>query len=112
MAPQSQPRYAKVGDTHIAYQTFGSSAVDLMLVPDGFMTIEAIDELPAYARFRDRLASFSRLIVLDHRGLGLSDPSTPGTNPSLEHWAEDLNAVMDAADSRHAVLIGIAEGGF
>jgi class 3 adenylate cyclase/pimeloyl-ACP methyl ester carboxylesterase len=112
MATTPQPRYARAGDAHVAYQIDGAGTVDLVLLPDGFMTIEAIAELPAYARFRDRLASFSRLITLDHRGLGLSDPVTPGTNPSLEHWAEDLRAVMDAADSSHAALLGIAEGGF
>src|SRR5438477_4507465 len=112
MATAPQPRYARAGDTHLAYQTFGEGVVDLVLLPDGLMTIEAIAELPAYARFRDRLARFSRLIILDHRGLGLSDPVTPGTNPSLELWAEDLGAVMDAADSSRAALLGIAEGGF
>ena len=112
MVTAAQPKYAKAGGTHVAYQTFGSGPADLVLLPDGFMTIEAIAELSAYARFRDRLASFSRLIILDHRGLGLSDPVAPGANPSLEDWAEDLRAVIDASGSRRPALLGIAEGGF
>ena len=108
----SPQRYARAGAAHLAFQTFGEGAADLILLPDGFMTIEAIGELPAYARFRDRLAQFGRLILLDHRGLGLSDPVVPGTNPSLGDWSEDVRTVMDAADSRRAALIGIAEGGY
>jgi class 3 adenylate cyclase len=76
------------------------------------MTIEAIDECPPYARFRDRLASFSRTIVLDRRGLGLSDPVGATTSPTLEDWAEDVNAVADAVSATSVALLGIAEGAF
>jgi class 3 adenylate cyclase len=76
------------------------------------MTIEAIAEYPTYARFRDRLASFSRTILLDRRGLGLSDPVSAKTPPTLEDWAEDINAVADAVSADSVALLGIAEGGF
>jgi class 3 adenylate cyclase len=76
------------------------------------MTIDAIAEQPAYARFRDRLASFSRTILLDHRGMGLSDSLFPGTSPALEDWAEDVNAVVDALSVSRIALVGLTEGGF
>jgi class 3 adenylate cyclase/pimeloyl-ACP methyl ester carboxylesterase len=110
--PSGQTRYAKAGGVHVAYQAFGEGTVDLVVLPDGFMTIDAIAELPAYARFRDRLASFSRTILFDRRGLGLSDPVSAGTSPTLEDWAEDLNAVADAASANSLALVGIAEGAF
>jgi class 3 adenylate cyclase len=110
--PSGETRYAKAGAVHIAYQTFGKGTVDLVVLPDGFMTIDGIAELPAYARFRDRLASFSRTILLDRRGLGLSDPVSAATSPTLEDWAEDLNAVADAVSANSLALVGIAEGAF
>jgi len=110
--PSGETRYARAGGVHIAYQTFGEGILDLVVLPDGFMTIDAIAELPAYARFRDRLASFSRTVLLDRRGLGLSDPTSGGTSPTLEVWAEDLNVVADAVSASSFALVGMAEGGF
>lgn len=103
-------RYAKGGDLHLAYEVAGEGAVDLLLVPDGIVPIEAMDAEPSYAAFLERLASYSRLIRFDRRGIGLSDPVT--TPPTLEQWADDARIVLDAVGSERAALLGIAEGGF
>lgn len=102
-------RYAKSGDVSIAYQVVGDGPRDLVLAP-GFISHLEIDwEYSAHARFLHRLASFSRLILFDKRGTGLSD--RPGGLPDLETRMDDVRAVMDAAGSERAVLFGYSEGG-
>jgi class 3 adenylate cyclase len=102
-------RYAKSGDTSIAYQVGGDAPRDLVLVL-GFAThIELQWEAPAFARFFERISSFARLIVFDKRGTGLSDPVTEV--PTLEQRIDDVRAVMDAAGSERAAFFGISEGG-
>jgi pimeloyl-ACP methyl ester carboxylesterase len=102
-------RYAQSGDTSIAYQVVGDGPIDLVLVL-GFAThVELQWELPAFARFFERLGSFSRLILFDKRGTGLSDPVSEV--PTLEQRIDDVRAVMDAAGSERAALFGISEGG-
>jgi pimeloyl-ACP methyl ester carboxylesterase len=105
-------QYARASEVHVAYQLFGTGAIDLVVLPDGFMPIEAIAEYPPYARFRYRLASFSRTIILDRRGLGFSEAASAQTSPTLEDWAEDVNAVADAVSANSVALVGIAEGAF
>ena len=102
-------RYAKSGDASIAYQVVGNGPIDLVLVL-GFAThLELQWESPPLARFFERLGAFSRLIIFDKRGSGLSDPVTEA--PTLEQRIDDVRAVMDAADSERAALFGISEGG-
>ena len=102
-------QYAKSGDTSIAYQVVGDGPIDLVLVL-GFTThLELQWESPAFARFFERISSFSRLIIFDKRGTGLSDPVTEV--PTLELRIDDVRAVMDAAGSERAALFGISEGG-
>jgi class 3 adenylate cyclase len=108
----SGPRYAKSGAVHIAYDVMGDGPVDLLFVPDGIIPIELMTEQPLFERFLKRLASFSRLIRFDRRGIGLSDPFTDSTPPTLEQWMDDGRAVMDAAGSARAAVLGAAEGGF
>lgn len=108
----SGPRYAKNGTVHIAYDVIGDGPVDLLFIPDGIIPIESMTELPSYSRFLKRLASFSRLVRFDRRGMGLSDPITESTPPTLEQWMDDGRAVMDAAGSARAAVLGVAEGGF
>jgi pimeloyl-ACP methyl ester carboxylesterase len=104
-----QTRYARSGDTSIAYQVVGSGPIDMVLVP-GFAThIELQWELQVVASFLERLSRFSRLILFDKRGTGLSDPVAEV--PTLEQRIDDLRAVMDAAESERAALVGISEGG-
>lgn len=107
MAPQI--RYARNGDVNIAYQVVGSGPRDLVLVPGWVSNIEVFWEEPTVARFLERLSSFSRLILFDKRGTGLSDRVTD--IPSLEQRMDDVRAVMDAAGSREAALCGYSEGG-
>jgi pimeloyl-ACP methyl ester carboxylesterase len=99
---QPKTRYARSGTVHIAYQVIGSGPLDLVLVPGWFSNVELCWEEPAYARFLQRLASFSRLILFDKRGTGLSD-RVPDM-PSLEVRIDDVRAVMDAVGSERAAL--------
>jgi pimeloyl-ACP methyl ester carboxylesterase len=102
-------QYAKSGDASIAYQVVGDGPMDLVLVL-GFAThLELQWESPPFARFFERISSFSRLIIFDKRGTGLSDPVT--VVPTLEQRIDDVRAVMDAAGSERAALFGISEGG-
>jgi class 3 adenylate cyclase len=104
-----ETRYAKSGDVNIAYQVVGDGPLDLVLVK-GFVSHLDLDwEEPRYAHFLRRLASFSRLIMFDKRGTGLSD--RPGGLPDLETRMDDVRAVMDAVDSQRAALFGYSEGG-
>ena len=102
-------RYAKSGDVHIAYQVAGEGPFDLVLVPGWVSHVENAWEEPSFARFLHRLTSFCRLILLDRRGTGLSDPVA--TSPTLEQRMDDVRAVMDSAGSERAALFGISEGG-
>jgi pimeloyl-ACP methyl ester carboxylesterase/class 3 adenylate cyclase len=102
-------QYARSGDASIAYQVVGDGPLDVVLVL-GFAThLELQWESPAFARFFERISSFSRLIIFDKRGTGLSDPVTEV--PTLEQRIDDVRAVMDAAGSERAALFGISEGG-
>ena len=104
-------RYAKSGEYSIAYQIVGDSPLDLVYVPGFVSHVEAVWEDPDYARFLDRLASFSRLIIFDKRGTSLSDRVPVKLLPTLEERMDDVRAVMDAADSERAALFGVSEGG-
>lgn len=104
----AETRYAKSGDVHIAYQVVGNGP-DLVFVPGWVSHVEYAWEDPSFSRFVRRLASFSRLILIDRRGTGLSDPVAD--LPSLEQRMDDVRAVMDAAGSERAALFGISEGG-
>ncbi len=104
-------RYARSGDVHIAYQVLGEGPLDLVYVPGWVSHLEHAWEEPGVARFYRRLASFSRLILFDKRGTGLSDRVSDAALPNLEQRMDDLRAVMDAAGSERAALFGISEGG-
>ncbi len=104
-------RYAKSGDYSIAYQIIGDAPLDLILVPGFVSHVEHAWEDPDFARFLGRLASFSRLILFDKRGTGLSDRVPVQMLPTLEERMDDVRAVMDAAGSARAALLGISEGG-
>ena len=109
----STPRieYTKSGNHHIAYQVVGDGPIDLVLVPGWISHLEAAWEQPRLARSFRRLASFSRLILLDKRGTGLSDPVSREELPTLEERMEDLNSVLEAVGSSRTALYGISEGG-
>ncbi|HXR31864.1 MAG TPA: alpha/beta fold hydrolase [Solirubrobacterales bacterium] len=103
-------RYAQSADgVSIAFQVHGEGPLDLVFVPGFVSHVELIWEEPAIARLLRRLASFSRLIVFDKRGQGLSDRL--GRPPTLEESMDDLGAVMDATGSERAAIFGVSEGG-
>jgi len=101
-------RYVSSGDVHIAYQIIGDGPVDILLVQGYLSPSEHMWELPDTTGFFEELASFSRLILFDKRGGGLSDRGSP---PTMEDTLDDTLAVMRAAGSKHAVLFGTTEGG-
>lgn len=103
-------RYARSGDVHIAYSVIGDGPIDLLYVPGFVSNVELWTDSPARA-FVERLASFSRLILFDKRGTGLSDPVPVSELPTLEERMDDVRAVLDAVGSERASLIGVSEGG-
>jgi pimeloyl-ACP methyl ester carboxylesterase len=109
MEPKTE--YARSGDVHIAYQVVGRGPLDLVYVPGWVSHVELAWEEPTIARFLRRLASFSRLIVFDKRGTGLSDRVPDDKLPTLEDRMDDLRAVMDAVGSERAAVFGVSEGG-
>jgi class 3 adenylate cyclase len=108
-APET--RYAKSGEANIAYQVIGDGPFDLVYVPGWISNIELMWEEPNHARLLKRLTAFSRLILFDKRGTGLSDPVPLDRLPTLEQRMQDLRAVMEAAGSEHAAIFGSSEGG-
>jgi pimeloyl-ACP methyl ester carboxylesterase len=107
-----ETRFAKTADgVHVAYQVVGEGPVDLVWVMGWTSNVEAIWEEPNLARFLSRLSSFSRLILFDKRGVGLSDRVPEAQLPSMETRMDDVRAVMDAAGSERAVVFGVSEGG-
>ena len=102
-------RYARSGNLRIAYQVVGSGPLDLVFVPGFTSNIDLFWEMPEWADFFSRRAAFSRLILFDKRGTGLSDRVAGIAN--LEERMDDVRAVMDAAGSQHAALFGGSEGG-
>ena len=108
-APET--KYAKNGDMHIAYQVVGDGPIDLVYVPGMISHLEIYWEEPLIAAFFNRLARFARVIVFDKRGSGMSDRVPPDEIPTLEVRMDDVGAVMDAAGSERAALMGTSEGG-
>lgn len=104
-----ETKYAKSGDLSIAYQVVGEGPLDLVFVYGWVSHLDFQWTNPAWARFLNHLASFSRLILFDKRGTGLSDPV--GAAPTFEERMDDVRAVMDAAGSERAAVVGYSEGG-
>ena len=104
-------RYAHSGSVNIAYQVVGSGPIDLVFVMGWVSHLEYFWREPSFAAFLGRLASMARLILFDKRGTGLSDPVPIAQLPTLEQRLDDVRAVMEAAGSERAVLLGISEGG-
>ena len=103
--------YAKSGDVNIAYQVVGEGPFDLIWVPGWISNVEESWDVPEYAHFLNRLASFSRLILFDKRGTGLSDRVSNDNLPTLEERMDDVRAVLEAVGSERAALFGASEGG-
>ena len=102
-APET--RYARSGEVNIGYQVVGDGPFDLVLLDQWFSNVDALWHFAPLARFVERLASFSRVILLDKRGTGVSDPVPLGGLPTLEEWMDDIRAVMDEIGSQRAALV-------
>ena len=111
MATLPETKYAKSADYHIAYQAIGTGPLDLVFMHGWISHIEHMWEEPRVARFLDRLASFSRLILIDKRGTGMSDPVPLDRLPTLEERMDDVRAVLDAVGSKRAAFLGTSEAG-
>jgi pimeloyl-ACP methyl ester carboxylesterase/DNA-binding CsgD family transcriptional regulator len=106
-----ETRYAKSGDVRIAYQVIGHGPLDLVFVPGFMSNLDVQWEDPGFAHLLNRLSAFTRLILFDKRGTGLSDRVDNHNLPTLETRMDDVRAVMDAAGSGRAALLGASEGG-
>ena len=106
---QPETHYARSGDVSIAYQVMGEGPFDLILVPGSVSHVELAWDIPAMVAFHRRLASFSRLIVFDKRGTGMSDRVAGA--PTIETRIDDVRAVMDAVGSERVAVMGVSEGG-
>jgi pimeloyl-ACP methyl ester carboxylesterase len=104
-----ETRYAKSGDLHIAYQVLGRGPPDVLYFPGGPTQLDVMWDMPSMSRIWTRLAAFSRVILFDKRGTGLSDRGV--RFPTIEEQLDDVLAVLDAARSEHPVLFGIFDGG-
>jgi len=104
-------RYARSGSVNIAYQVLGDGPIDLVFVMGWVSHLEMFWQEPSFARFLRKLAGFSRLILFDKRGTGLSDAVPLSQLPTLEERMDDVRAVMHAAGSTRAVVMGVSEGG-
>ena len=102
-------RYVSSGGIHLAFQTYGTGSLDVLVLAGFVSHVERVWEEPRCRAFLSSLAGMGRLILLDRRGIGLSD--RVGFSPSVEATAQDIGTVLDAAGSRRAVLFGASEGG-
>jgi class 3 adenylate cyclase len=111
MVPTPETRYASCRDLHVAYQLVGDGPIDVVLISEWGSHLEVCWDQPYFARALMRLSSFSRLVLFDRRGTGLSDPIPLASLPSLEDRMDDLLAVLDAADIGRTALVGTGESG-
>jgi pimeloyl-ACP methyl ester carboxylesterase len=103
-----ETRYARNGAIHLAYQVLGSGPPNLLMVGPGLNAHADYAWMePSLARFMRRLASFSRLIVYDNRGVGLSDPVPGGAAPTMDEQVDDIRAILDETGCQRVVLTGM-----
>jgi pimeloyl-ACP methyl ester carboxylesterase/class 3 adenylate cyclase len=108
-----QVHYARAWDgTHIAFHAIGDSALNVVYMPHWATNVEVMWESKHVARFCRRLAEFSRVILFDKRGVGLSDPVPLPHVPTLESWMEDVTAILDALSLDQAALVAGDAAGF
>jgi pimeloyl-ACP methyl ester carboxylesterase len=111
IGPSALPatRYAKSGNVHVAYQAFGEGPIGFIFFPGFVSNIEVYWEEPSFAQWLRKLGRFSRVIMFDKRGTGLSDRLE--RLPTMDERMDDVRAVMDAAESKRAAVFGLSEGG-
>jgi class 3 adenylate cyclase/predicted alpha/beta hydrolase len=111
MVEVPETHYARSEHGNIAYQVTGDGPIDVVFVGDWMNHVEWQWEEPHHARFLARLASFSRLILFDKRGTGMSDPVPLDELPTLEQWMDDVRTVIDAVGAEQVALVAHAAGG-
>jgi class 3 adenylate cyclase len=104
------PRYARNGDTSLAYDVFGEGDRDILVTLGWVPSFQSAWEYPAYARWLQRLGTLGRVIMWDKRGTGLSERLPPDRLPTIEERMDDMRVVLDAAGSERAVAFGLSEG--
>jgi class 3 adenylate cyclase/pimeloyl-ACP methyl ester carboxylesterase len=103
--------YVRRGNLAIAHQVVGEGPPDVVFIPEWFNNLDAQWEDPLLARVPERLASFARVIMLNQRGMGLSDPIPIDAPMSAEDWIDDVRLVMDAVGAERVSLIGTGTAG-
>ena len=112
MPEPAETKFARAPDgAHLAYQAIGEGPIDVLELPGTLMSIDAATDQPIWLRFLERMGSFCRLIRVDLRGIGLSDPIDASTPPTVERWMADALTVLDAAGSERTALWGVGFGG-
>ncbi len=109
---QPETQFAAGPEGQVAYQVFGEGPIDILFSPAWGWNIVAMWEEPRIERFFRRLASFSRVIVFDKRGTGVSDPVPLGALPTIEEWTDDISVVLDEVGCERAAVIGANESSF
>jgi DNA-binding SARP family transcriptional activator len=102
-------RYVEGAGIHLAYQTYGSGELDILIVPGFVSHVERAWEQPACRAFLGSLMALGRVILFDRRGIGLSD--RVGSSPNVDVTNEDIGTVLRATQARRVVLFGYSEGG-
>jgi pimeloyl-ACP methyl ester carboxylesterase len=105
----TEVRFARSGDVHVAYRVVGDGPVDLVYAQGSLTHLDVYWDLPAFRRYCEQLAEFTRVILFDKRGMGMSD-RVPGAT-TLEQRMDDIRAIMDAVGSERAAIMGESEGG-
>jgi pimeloyl-ACP methyl ester carboxylesterase len=108
MAAAPETHYARDGDAHLAYQVVGDHGPDLLFVPTATFPIDVLWDEPTVAGHLRRLASFSRLILTDLRGIGSSDSVQTNDSPAIQAWTDGLVAVLDAVGSERASIFSMS----
>ena len=97
--------YAQAGDVHVAYQSYGSpGSTDVVMVSGAFFPMEVLPEDRLVQRLLDGLTHLGRLVLFDKRGVGMSDPFTDWSRPSVDQWSDDLIAVIESAGLHDPVV--------
>ena len=110
--PERETQYVRTPDgAFVGFQVFGSGPLDILFVPNWAQNLDVMWEEPSIARYLDRLASFARVICVDKRGSGVSEPVAIEEDMTLDLWLDDFIAVLDHVGSTQAAVIGDTEGG-
>ncbi len=110
--PERETQYVRTPDgAFVGFQVFGSGPLDILFVPDWAQNLDVMWEEPSIARYLDRLATFARVICVDKRGSGVSEPVSIDEDMTFDLWLDDFIAVLDHVGSTRAAVIADTEGG-